>query len=80
MNNLDRIDLRKFNEYLEEKISSKVYKNYLKNSRREAMEGIQHAENVQFSREKPSRPPSAQKSKEENRAKDWGNQVSWKRH
>lgn len=44
------------------------------------MEGIQHAENVQFSREKPTRPPSAQKGKEENRAKDWGNQVSWKRH
>ena len=80
MNNLDRIDLRKFNEYLEEKISSKVYKNYLKNSRREAMEANNHVENVEYGREKVSRPPSAQKIKEENKGSEWANRVSWKRH
>ena len=32
---LGRIDLRRFNEYLEDKISSKIYKKVAKNSRRE---------------------------------------------
>lgn len=35
VSNLERIDLRRFNEYLEDKISSKIYKKAVKNSRRE---------------------------------------------
>ena len=35
VSHLGRIDLRRFNEYLEDKISSKIYKKVAKNSRRE---------------------------------------------